>query len=356
MRYVSAFVCWLGILVLSGVPAFAADKLTTSDVRDKPPEWYSTDEGKRAVDGIIAGQLESGGWRKGYNLLDPKAGSEQSRWAMGTYDNNMTYTELRVLGEAYRLTKRADALAAFNRGLDFVFASQYASGGFPQRWPVPDEEPYGGYITLNDHAMIRVMGLLLDVATQPEFAFVDADRRAKAQAAFDRGVDCLVKLQIEANGRLTGWCQQYDAQTLEPAKARTYELPSIAGDETVGVLRLLMRIEDPSPEVRRAIEAGVAWLEASKVTGIRLERTEDPSLPKGYDLKAVEDPNAEVLWARFYEIDTNRPFFCGRDGVKKYSMNEIEAERRSGYAWLRPFAKDIPKEYAKWKARVGERG
>ena len=60
-----------------------------------------------------------------------------------------------------------------------------------------------------------------------------------------------------------------------------------------------------------------AWLERSKVTGIRLERTPDPSLPKGYDMKAVEDPNAEPLWARFYEIETNRPFFCGRDGVKK---------------------------------------
>ena len=36
---------------------------------------------------------------------------------------------------------------------------------------------------------------------------------------------------------------------------------------------------------------------------------------------------------RFYEIGTNRPFFCGRDGIKKYSLAEIENERRTGYSW-----------------------
>ena len=34
------------------------------------------------------------------------------------------------------------------------------------------------------------------------------------------------------------------------------------------------------------------------------------------DKRMVMDPNAEPTWARFYEIDTNRPFFCNRDGIK----------------------------------------
>ena len=32
-------------------------------------------------------------------------------------------------------------------------------------------------------------------------------------------------------------------------------------------------------------------------------------------------------------IGTNRPIFCGRDGVIRYSLAEIEREARSGYAW-----------------------
>jgi len=69
----------------------------------------------------------------------------------------------------------------------------------------------------------------------------------------------------------------------------------------------------------------------------------------------VDDPSAPPIWARFYEIDTNRPFFCGRDGVKKYSLAEIELERRSAYAWLRPFGEKVMKEYPKWCAKHGEK-
>ena len=199
--------------------------------------------------------------------------------------------------------------------------------------------------------MTRVMELLYDVVHSPQFAFVDAERRAKAKQAFDRGVECIVKLQIVVNGKPTGWAEQYDAVSFQPAKGPSYELPAIAGDETAGIVRLLMQIENPTPEVRRAVQTAVAWLEASKVTGERVDRVPDESLPRGFDVKVIQDPDAPPLWARYYDIETNKPFFCGRDGVKKWSLAEIEAERRSGYAWLRPFAEGIPQRYAKWVAK-----
>ncbi len=34
-----------------------------------------------------------------------------------------------------------------------------------------------------------------------------------------------------------------------------------------------------------------------------------------------------------YEIETNRPFFCDRDGITKYALKEIGSERRNGYGW-----------------------
>ena len=63
----------------------------------------------------------------------------------------------------------------------------------------------------------------------------------------------------------------------------------------------------------------------------------------------MRDPDAPPLWARFYEIDTNRPMFSGRDGVKKYDIAEIESERRNGYAWHGAWGADVLKRYMVWK-------
>ncbi|WP_428940683.1 pectate lyase [Fontivita pretiosa] len=329
---------------------------SAAEIQKKPDEWFTTEQGIRAIDFIISKQLANGGWEKGYQNAPSSAPPASlpynipAKWdGEGTIDNGFTYTELRVLARAYNLTHRPEVLESFNRGLDFLFTAQYPNGGWPQRYPPPND--YGRDITFNDNAMTNVMRLLKDIADGKDktFAFVDPDRRAKAKRAFEKGLECVLKTQIVVNGQLTGWCQQYTPDTLLPDKARSYELPSIAADETAGLTMLLMDIENPSPQVQRAVHAAAAWLQRSKILGLRLQRTPDPTLPKGFDVIAVEDPNAEPLWARFYEIETNRPFFCGRDGVKKYSMNEIEPERRAGYAWLRPWGKPVLERYEKWK-------
>ncbi|MBZ5617609.1 MAG: pectate lyase [Acidobacteriia bacterium] len=142
-----------------------------------------------------------------------------------------------------------------------------------------------------------------------------------------------LKTQVKVAGKLTAWCAQHDEKTLLPAKARAYEHPSLSGSETVGTVQFLMGIDHPSPEVTRAIQAAIAWFDAVRITGIRLERIAAPGTPRGYDQVVVEDPTAPPLWARFYEIGTNRPIFSGRDSVIKYRLSEIEYERRNGYRW-----------------------
>ena len=64
----------------------------------------------------------------------------------------------------------------------------------------------------------------------------------------------------------------------------------------------------------------------------------------------VKDPKATPLWARFYEIGTNRPIFSGRDGVIKYRVAEIEAERRNGYAWHGSWGASVLTQWPKWSA------
>src|SRR4029453_5894927 len=101
------------------------------------------------------------------------------------------------------------------------------------------------------------------------FAFVDAPRRQAAQTAFDRGVRCIVQCQIVVNGEKTAWCAQHDETDFQPRPARTYELVSLSGSESVEIVRLLMSLEKPPPEVAAAIEGAVKWFDEAKLTGIK---------------------------------------------------------------------------------------
>jgi PelA/Pel-15E family pectate lyase len=188
------------------------------------------------------------------------------------------------------------------------------------------------------------MEFLRDVATAGEFAFVDAERRRRAQGAFGRGIECILKCQVPVNGRLTVWCAQHDEVTLEPRVGRAYELVSLSGSESAGLLHLLMSLEKPSPAVIQAVHAGARWFESARLTGIRQERING-------DKKIVQDEKAAPLWARFYEVTTNRPMFSGRDGMKKYDIAEIEAERRNGYAWYGNWGDGVAQRYAEWKVK-----
>ena len=61
------------------------------------------------------------------------------------------------------------------------------------------------------------------------------------------------------------------------------------------------------------------------------------------------DPDASPLWARFYELGTNRPLYLDRDSVFRYDFTEISYERRSGYSYHGTWvAKLLTDEYPRW--------
>lgn len=75
---------------------------------------------------------------------------------------------------------------------DNVLLYQHENGGWPQYHPL--REGYYEHITFNDGAMIGALRVLRDVAVgRPPFAFVDAERRAEAEAAVDRGIDLILR-------------------------------------------------------------------------------------------------------------------------------------------------------------------
>lgn len=324
---------------------------------DQRPDWYGSAEAMRVAENLLLFQRAIGGWQKNVDMArrlteGEKADAIDSKEQNdSTIDNDATYAQLVYLARVFNATHQERFKTAFIKGLDYLLKMQYANGGWPQYYP--RLTGYYTHITFNDDAMINVMTLLREVAQkQTAYGFVDEARRAKADSAMQKGIECILKCQIKVNGKLTAWCAQHDEVTFAPAPARAYEKVSISGAESVGIVRFLMGIEHPDPAVADAIESAVAWFNQVKLTGIKLVKKPDASTPKGYDTIVVEDAKAAPLWARFYEIGTNRPIFCGRDSIIKFSLAEIEYERRNGYNWYTSAAaKLLAQDYPAWQKR-----
>jgi len=325
----------------------------------QPPSFYGSKEALRIAETVLLVQRNNGGWPKNYdrarNLTqdDRKKLLSQKKQNDTTFDNGATHSEVRYLAKVYNATGDGRYRRAFLRGVVFILKAQYGSGGWPQSYP--NARGYTRHITFNDGAMTGVMAALRGIAQdKASYPFVDTKVRAHCAKAVAKGIQCILKCQVDVDGRKTAWCAQHDEKSLAPRKARSYELASISGAESVGIVRFLMQIEDPSDEVIRAIEGAVAWFDRSELTGIKLVRVKDASKPKGYDQVVVEDPTAPPMWARFYDTKTNQPIFCSRDGVPRRTLAEISYERRNGYSWLGHYARGLlQQDLPAWRRRLG---
>jgi PelA/Pel-15E family pectate lyase len=310
------------------------------------------------ADNMVVYQRAWGGWPKHINEVkidyNKPLFEEQKHDVIAdsmhpdcTIDNGATVKEIRYLAGAYKKYKNPAYLNAVNKGIRYLLKAQYPIGGWPQFYP--DSSLYRSQITYNDDAMVNVLNLLFD-ATHGlnKMDVVDTSYQPAMKNAIDRGVNCILLTQIKVSGKLTAWCAQYNHKTLKPEMARKFELASLSGSESVGIVEFLMRLENPSKEVKQAITAAAQWLDKVKISGYKFVDVADASQPKGRDRVLQPDPSS-TIWARFYEIDTNEPFFSGRDSVKKKKVSEIEYERRTGYAWYGTWPKKLlEQDYPEW--------
>ncbi len=328
------------------------------DSLKQKPEWYATDDAVRIADNLLLYQHNTGGWSKNIDMA--KVLTEQEKAGLvklkpeidSNIDNGSTFTQLAYLALVYQSRKLDRHRTAFLKGVDYLLEAQQVNGGWPQYYPL--RKGYYTHITYNDGAMIGVMKLLNDIARKKSnYTFVDEDRRIRSEKAVAKGIELILKTQVVLDGKLTVWGAQHDEVTLAPAPARAFEPASLTGGESVGIVRFLMGIKQPDERVTRAIESAIAWYERSKLTGIKWEEKPDASKLRGYDRVVVKDPNAGPIWARFYELKTQRPIFIGRDSQIKYDVMEIEDERRNGYSWyVEEPAKLLAIEYPAWQKRV----
>ena len=295
-------------------------------------EFFKTPEAIRIGDNVLLYQQTTGGWPK--NIYMPAELTEQELEDV-----------LASKDEATHIKKYKDSALD---GIRYILKAQYPNGGWPQFWPRP--KGYYTHITYNDNAMVNVMELLREVyEKKAPYEYVPDSICNRARAAFNKGVECILKTQVVLNGKPTVWCAQHDEHTLAPAKARAYELPSLSGQESDEIVILLMSLPNPSQEVINCIENAVEWFKSSKIEGIKKEFFTNDEGKKDYRMVPCTD--CPPLWARFYTLEDNRPFFSDRDGVKKFDISEIGHERRNGYSWYNSDGLKVLKKYEQWKKK-----
>jgi PelA/Pel-15E family pectate lyase len=296
--------------------------------------WYASDSAAQIATTMLSFQTPSGGWTKHADMFGapraPGVGffSETAGWDYtATIDNSATTTQLEFLARLIAVKSTPAYRDSFARGIGYLLRAQYPSGGWPQVYPLQ-----GGYhdaTTYNDDATINVVRVLENVA-RGRFAWIDAGTRARARAAVARALAGILADQVVVQGERTVWGQQHDPFTREPVRARSYELAGLTGGESAGVLAWLMSMEQPSPDVVRAVHAGVSWLAAHRIAAVTYD-----SIAGTYRA----DSTAASTWARIYEVPSFRPIMANRDGITRYDFNAL-TDRRTGYAWFiqRPVA------------------
>jgi PelA/Pel-15E family pectate lyase len=325
---------------------------------------YSPQQIVEIAENVLLYQRNNGGWPENQDLTRILSEPERTR-ILGdrfrtdtSFDNRNIFSQIEYLAAVHGHTDSARYREAYLRGLEFVGSTQYEScGGWPHT--LPGRERYHSLITIADEVTPGVLTMLRKVAHRhPPFEHVDEATVVRASRAVERGDRCLLRLQVVQRDALTGWAGQYDPTTLFPAPGRSFELPAIVSQETVGVVRYLMGIRNPSSQVVASIEAAVAWLDRSKLSGLRLETF--PAEPVKYkyhtsdtDHRLVEDATGPPLWARFYDLVDNSVILANRDGKRVAKYDQVLRERRTGYAWYGTWpASLLSRDYPAWRLRL----
>lgn len=255
----------------------------------------------RAADALIAGQHRSGGWNYFIHSGGPRAARRwyetvgRNGWRLeefqhysdnATFDDAGTAESLQLLLRLYLVRREPRFRAALDRGVNFILQSQYANGGWPQRFPYDPRYPaYQRDITFNDDVAkenIRVLTMVWQTL-----------RNARVLDPIRRGMDTFRLTQMPAPQ--AGWGLQFDLE-LRPVGARSYEPTALVTHTTAANVEQLM--------------------DFYRLTGDRRFLT---GIPAALDwLESVRLPAAQVRGGRafptFIELGTNRALTVHRRG------------------------------------------
>ena len=329
------------------------------------------------TENILALQNPDGGWAKNTDWgriysreeleklhqktlsVKPLTYEHKENGSQSTLDNDTIYTHVEYLCKVYQQVKDRRYIESAKRALQWIINAQHPKSG---GWTGSDVYA----ITYNDGAMSGVLELLREIfQDKPDyFKSLGSKAQKEAKAAYDRGIQCVIKTQIHTkldDGRTitAAWGQQHDHETLQPIWAREFEPPSICTIESINLLISLMKDKSPSKELQECIDSACKWLMSEDIV-IRGKRLEEiPAEPEvsaygrysDYETILVDDKDAPPLWARMYDLKTLKPVFCDRGRRFVDSFNELSRERRNGYSYLGNWGPKIKAPYEEWKNR-----
>lgn len=351
--------------------------ISTKPFGDSMRHWYMIDDKDKIIqpkkdqprynetqiaeiaDNMLLYQRSNGGWLKNYDMQailtkEQKDSLIQTKDLLHTtIDNSTTYTQIDYLAQTYNILRQEKYKKGALDGIKYLIKSQYANGGFPQFYPL-EKGKYSEHITFNDGAFIGVMKLFQKIEEGDSiYSFLDQQTKKDVHQSYQKGIDCILKCQINENGALTAWCQQHDETTFVPIWARAFEPPSICNGESAEIVLFLMSLKNPSSAIIKSIQSAEKWFEDSAIKGIRIETVNAPTEQTRYkvistDKVLVKDETAPLIWTRYYELGTHRPLFCDRNSKFLYQLSDVSRERRVGYAWYVYGPQKVIDIYPKW--------
>ncbi len=381
-----------------------SDKVTAEDVTKNVKEMVSA--AVMVCDPTY--QNEDGGWgktNKDWDLLN-ETFPQFCPHAYSTIDNGATHGHIKFLTRVIRLSKEYPDLFAgyqaeldtiekgFWKGMKYVLDAQTESGGWTQYWPYG--VGYFGNITFNDNAMPDMMEVVYAMSYDKgltsstfcdDFAWARTDAKNQTdnvkavgltqenfQTSWDKSLRFTLDAQVVVDGVKTGWAQQYDEDLDKPVPTggRAFELPSVCTAESATVLRVLCNIENPTDEIKTAIESYYNWTKEIGFTGYKLYNITDRTRELGKDRLVLQDGTQTKMYGRFYGLDitgeyygldiskklTSSKFyeiFSGRDGIANYTQNLGMHERRSGYSYTNTNTESNAKKlYDAWAAALNQ--
>ena len=258
---------------------------------------------------LSCAQRHGGGWSSVARLIPPcgaprHADGVDDRKRPMTLDDRATPSAIDFLMDIdTTMRKKGEPspewlMSAIDQALNSLINAQAESGGWPQTFPPRPGSDYSSHLTFNDGAIPSAIRTLLGAFRRyGNDRYLDAARR---------GGEFILATQGPVGQ--AGWAQQYGAD-LKPAAARAFEPVGFSSRETGDVMHILLDLFKSTGDERylKAVRDARSWLEQSTIR-----------------------PN---VWARLYEIGTNRPIYGDRDGSIHYALSEISLERQKGYEW-----------------------
>ncbi len=277
---------------------------------------YYYQAAQKAVSAVIWGQSYEGGWnyivdfagdkslKQWYNTIGKngwRLEEFQHYYGNSTFDDDITSDAARFLLRMYLEKMDPAYKPALDKVINFILKSQYALGGWPQRYPLkydfnkeghPD---YTSYYTYNDDVIWENVHFLIQCyLTLGEERFLDP---------ITRGMNFYLVSQHACGA----WGQQLTME-LEHTGARTYEPSAFLPGTTFDNAMLLLKFYQYTGDKRflNGVPKAIAWLE-------------ETALP------AEKTAGGKYSHATFVEKGTNKPIYVHRKGSNvKYGRYYVD--------------------------------